>query len=394
MKTLLTAGVAMWVIGSAALAQDGKHASPLEGATAAKSEQPATIAPKPPEPVIQKLVSMLTGSFEAPAAGNSPALRFNSSAITVDGLDNAVYFEIGRADSPANPFRQGVLHAYRMKDQLRLRVFDFLGAPGLRDTMVGMWAAPDALPALKLENLDPNLDMVLTPGEKSGTYSGATPHPYPTCREGAVELTQSCTINDGELGFADMGIAADGQTVWGGSVSQTMFKRATPTVTAKRMEGGLIVLTLVAPAADATKLGENGEVAVQYSGWLTDGTRFDSSRQPGRDAFKLRVPGPVIKGWNEGLKSIAKGERRRLVIPPTLGYGERGARGAIPPNATLIFDVECVYVDNTPPPTAATPPAVPAAAPASTPGSSKPPTPTPPAPTAPTPAAKPAETKP
>lgn len=85
-------------------------------------------------------------------------------------------------------------------------------------------------------------------------------------------------------------------------------------------------------------------VVVHYTGWLSNngqpGDKFDSSVDRGQKfAFPIGF-GRVIKGWDEGVMTMQIGEKRRLVIPPDLGYGARGAGGVIPPNATLIFDVE------------------------------------------------------
>lgn len=107
-------------------------------------------------------------------------------------------------------------------------------------------------------------------------------------------------------------------------------------------DSGLQYVDLTAGDGASPEKGQT--VEVHYTGTLEDGTKFDSSRDRNRPfKFKIGV-GQVIKGWDEGVASMKVGGRRKLVIPADLAYGSRGAGGVIPPDATLVFDVELLGV--------------------------------------------------
>lgn len=100
---------------------------------------------------------------------------------------------------------------------------------------------------------------------------------------------------------------------------------------------------IVEGAGAAPKAGN--VVQVHYTGWLTDGTKFDSSVDRGQPFQFALGAGQVIPGWDQGVAGMKVGGSRRLIIPPAMGYGSRGAGGVIPPNATLVFDVELLGVN-------------------------------------------------
>ena len=102
-----------------------------------------------------------------------------------------------------------------------------------------------------------------------------------------------------------------------------------------------IVDVQVGTGTEATS-GQN--VSVHYTGWLTNGTKFDSSVDRGKPFSFPLGGGRVIKGWDQGVAGMKEGGKRRLTIPPEMGYGARGAGKVIPPHSTLIFDVELLKV--------------------------------------------------
>jgi FKBP-type peptidyl-prolyl cis-trans isomerase FkpA len=107
-------------------------------------------------------------------------------------------------------------------------------------------------------------------------------------------------------------------------------------------KSGLKYEDLKVGSGEPAKAGDT--VEVHYTGWLKDGTKFDSSHDRGKPfSFELGI-GNVIKGWDEGVAGMKAGGKRKLMIPPDLGYGKRGSPPAIPPDSELIFEVELLKI--------------------------------------------------
>ena len=112
----------------------------------------------------------------------------------------------------------------------------------------------------------------------------------------------------------------------------------------EEMGNGLIIEDLV--VGEGAEAQDYNKVVVNYTGSLEDGSVFDSSLNPGREPFTFTLGvGSVIKGWDLGVKGMKVGGKRKLTIPPELGYGDQGSSGVIPPGATLIFEVDLLEVE-------------------------------------------------
>ncbi len=294
----------------------------------------------------------LAGHYRSQATAATPAMVLHFVEVDVDGIDNAMYMELARADDPAVPFRQAIIQTYESNDQTVIRAWDLpnmVGLPGvtvdLAGAIAGLWAAPDAMPALSKDMLDANVDLVVE--MQASGWVAETKHPFPTKLNGAVSMTSSVRMQGDTLVMKDTGLDANGSKLWGPDGDGYVFTRFEPKTTVTRMDGGLVLVQIVAPPADSPAHEPGGEIAVDYTGWTSSGFRFDTSRQEGRDPFRTRIPGQLIQGWNMGIPGMAVGERRKLVIPGDLGYGPNGnPRARIPGGETLIFDVSCLDLAN------------------------------------------------
>ncbi len=111
----------------------------------------------------------------------------------------------------------------------------------------------------------------------------------------------------------------------------------------KVIDGELMIEDII--VGEGTEAVKHSIVTVNYTGWLEDGTKFDSSLNPGREPFRFTVgAGQVIQGWDQGVPGMKIGGKRKLTIPPSMGYGNRDM-GVIPSNSVLIFEVDLLGVE-------------------------------------------------
>ncbi len=323
--------------------------------------QPIT-APAPPpapergpmvwsEPDFAAIAEMMIGSWQTTspvAQADDPTqtslVVMSIAPANLTELPNTLYIETARSDSIENPYRSAFLQLYRRQGEIRLRTLE-VRAPGasVNKLLIGLWAAPEFIPDIPQKAMIATLDLEFT--KVGDTWVGQTPNPYPTAVGGAVEMTSEMKIADGRIETADRGYAADGSIVWGDSTGdQYSFERIDSPITVTRLENGVQIITL-RENAESEPMSDRDKVAFQYSGWLTNGRLFDSSRRQGGKPLSYTVPGSLIPGWSIGTAGMSQGDWRKFIVPPELGYGNKtAARGAIPANSTLIFEAECVSV--------------------------------------------------
>lgn len=301
-------------------------------------------------PETQACGQMLSGVWQsAPVVqangADSVQVVMAIAPVSVDGVHDALYVEAARADALWEPYRQAIFQVYAYRGGLRLRTYEFRNNPGVRNAIAGLAYVPELMPKVTRDDLIATLDLDVAKDQNG--YVGRTPYPYPTGTGGAVEMTSQIQVTPDKLVSADTGVAADGSVAWGSKPGDRYeFSKVESPVKVTRLPEGVVILTFASGEGEPIK---DGQLAtVHYTGYINDGFSFDSSRKRAQP-MTFRWPGQMIAGWNLGMTGLQKGERRRIIIPEELGYGERGnPQARIGPNQRLTFDLECVLLQDAP----------------------------------------------
>lgn len=295
---------------------------------------------------IEKAANMLLGTWiTAEPVGElgsdgSAKIVMTIGPAKVEGLSDVLYVETAREGELATPYRQALYQFYRYKGGLRLRTLE-LRSEQSGQALLGTGMVPDAYAAaVGAGDVYPTIDIDLAP--KAGGFAGHSPGAYPDHRGGAVQMTSAIAFDGDSIRITDVGYDSEGNVAWEvGRDGGVEFARAEGLVGVQRYDDGLIIVSFEEPEGE--KIQDGDWMVIHYTGKLTDGSKFDSSYDRA-EPFRYKTPGSLIQGWLRGTAEMAKGSRRRLIIPPALGYGDRPV-GPIPPGSTLVFDVECVFIE-------------------------------------------------
>lgn len=359
MDPLRSARTLAWLLAlalpaSLSLAQAG--ADPSEGGDA--PSPPSIFALQPGAQVgdadVARVTSMLEGSWktERPAgerareeAGggedvDTRAMWMHMQPFESAQLGRAIYVEVHPDGTPWEPVRQSIFRVYRFGERLRLRVYEFREA-SRPEVLTNLWLAGDRMPAdlIRADELIAVMDLELE--RASGGYGGETAGPYPTPELGAIEMTASMTIRPDELVTVETFYGLDAQPL---PAPELRWTRAQLPVSVDVGEDGLVVITYNEGGSDGPPTVEGDMMFIHYDAWRADGFKFDSTWDRGlaqRTTYPLRQ---TVTGFKRGLDPVFQGVRRKLIVPPELGYGEAEFRG-IPPGSTLVFHVHVLRVE-------------------------------------------------
>ena len=310
--------------------------------------QPSLFVGQPIDADISRLTSMLEGSWKTtqPVGQGEEAavLWMHMLPFETELLGRAIYVEVHADGTPWEPVRQAIFRVYRYGDALRLRTYEFRDPQRAR-MLTTLWLAPDHMPLdeIRLEELLATRDLRFE--RASGGYAGETIQPYPTPDSGSVEVASSMRVRPDRIVSEDTFYGIDATPVPG--TGPITWERGTLPVSVDVGEDGLVAITYDRGQTDDPPTDEGDIVFLNYEAWRTDGTIFDSTWERGL-AMRVAYPLRVVGGFKQGIEPLFEGVRRKLVIPPELGFGDVVMQN-LPANSTLIFHIHIIRVEQTDP---------------------------------------------
>ncbi len=307
---------------------------------------------------MRQLAHLFEGQWRTAAGADSQARPWTLRAVRVPGklLTQPVYLELVRKDEEASPLRQWILAFYRSNGDLRARVYEFPMGSGLKGLCVGLWAAPEHFPVVTPSQLDVIGDFAVE--QRDGAYVFTSTSPFLLNHHTQWSMDASLEVTPLAIRWTEKVYDKNGQPLPASAVDLTLTREGELPRAEERALGVQVIDLREGRGGKA----DDGDVLVfWYSGWLENGTLFETNHTPGSSPLQLALPNDrIIEGWSIGLQGIrctetyetGGGGIRKLIIPPAAAMGASGGMGklaAIPPNATVIFTIEMVAMkDNTP----------------------------------------------
>ncbi|MEQ8317292.1 MAG: CpcT/CpeT family chromophore lyase [Phycisphaerales bacterium] len=310
--------------------------------------RPSLFVGQPIDADISRLTSMLEGSWKTMSSvgegEDAGVLWMHMLPFETELLGRAIYVEVHADDTPWEPVRQAIFRVYRYGDALRLRTYEFRDPERAR-MLTSLWLTPDHMPLeeIRLEELLATKDLRFD--RATGGYAGETIQAYPTPDSGSVEMTSAMRVRPDRIVSEDTFYGVDATPIPGtGAIT---WERGTSLVTASVGEDGLAVITYDAGKTDDPPTDEGDMVLLNYEAWRTDGTIFDSTFERGL-AMRVAYPLRVVGGFKKGIEPLFEGVRRKIVIPPELGFGDVVMQN-LPAGSTLVFHIHIIRVEQTDP---------------------------------------------
>jgi hypothetical protein len=304
----------------------------------ARAEGPAA-----PDAAIQALMARLTGSYR------NETHFLHVSKVSTSGMPASLYVELVRNEAPLQPMAQQIWTFWSRDGVVRARVSEFATGSTYGRVYIGAWASPDSFATVTPDRLDAIADLEVASSPTALELK--SPRPGPVFRADAVEVEYDMRLEGDAFTWRCVGFGADGKPVWGDE--SLTLSRADPGVEARTIETGLVVIDL--RAGEGPKLAEGDSAALHMDAYTLGGLQFYSTEGEPSGTFQTQVPSTQVPltGWNKGVLGMQKGTKRRIIIPPWMGFDNRERPVQrpefIPEGSWLVFDCEVVSLrDNTP----------------------------------------------